>query len=117
MPKKGNPIAVYPGFYGDLWAKRTRALNPGLYQILEQKGKLDEYLRTYQDAFAMRARTITADMEAKQGVDDALLARNYTQYLIESYAISMKVRKKLRDEILTPAVLAAEKQAKQQKSG
>lgn len=87
------------GVWGKLREKYLKENNPILYDVLRDKGDLEEYLTSYQVSYSHRAEQIFKKLSEERGINEEFYEKNSLEWIRETEKIQEEVKEILRKEI------------------
>jgi len=76
-----------------------RTTKPRLYNLLLEKGELEEYLTSYQKAYSNRAEKMAEKLAAERGVNSELYESDPLEWILATEKIQEEVQSILKNEI------------------
>ncbi len=89
----------YCGVWGHLREKYLQTKKPVLYNLLVEKGELEEYLTGYQIAYSNRAEKIAEKLATERGVNAQLYENDSLEWILAMEKIQEEVHSVLEREI------------------
>ena len=77
----------YCGVWGHLREKYLQTKKPVLYNLLVEKGELEEYLTGYQIAYSNRAEKIAEKLATERGVNAELYEKDSLEWILATEKI------------------------------
>lgn len=87
------------GVWGQMREEFLKTHKPELYNLLIEKGELENYLKGYQTAYSSRADKMVEELSKGRGVNDELYKEDSLEWILESEKIQEEVKVKLAEEI------------------
>ena len=87
------------GVWGQMREEFLREKEPELYNLLIERGKLEEYLTNYQVAYSNRAEKLAEELSEERGVTEKLYQNDSLEWILKSEKIQEDIRAKLAEEI------------------
>ena len=87
------------GVWGQMREEFLREKEPELYNLLIERGKLEEYLTNYQVAYSNRADKMSEKLSEERGVTEELYQNDPLEWILQSEKIQEDVRAALAEEI------------------
>ena len=89
----------YCGVWGHLREVYIQKKKPELYNLLVEKGELEEYLTGYQLAYSNRAEKIAEKLAAERGINTELYENDSLEWILATEKIQEEVHDTLEKEI------------------
>ena len=89
----------YCGVWGHLREVYIQKKKTELYNLLVEKGELEEYLTGYQIAYSNRAEKMAEKMATERGVNAELYEKNSLEWILATEKIQEEVHDTLEKEI------------------
>ena len=89
----------YCGVWGHLREEYLQTKKPELYNLLVEKGELEEYLTGYQVAYSNRAEKMAEKLAKERGVNEELYKKDSLEWILETEKIQEEVQSALEKEI------------------
>ena len=87
------------GVWGQMREEFLKEKEPKLYNLLIERGKLEEYLTNYQVAYSNRAEKLAEELSEERGVTEKLYQNDSLEWILKSEKIQEDIRAKLAEEI------------------
>ena len=87
------------GVWGHMEEEYLRTTKPRLYNLLLEKGELEEYLTSYQKAYSNRAEKMAEKLAAERGVNAELYESDPLEWILATEQIQEEVHDTLEKEI------------------
>ena len=87
------------GVWGQMREEYLKEKEPKLYNLLIERGKLEEYLTNYQVAYSNRAEKMSEKLSEERGVTEELYQNDPLEWILQSEKIQEDVRAALAEEI------------------
>lgn len=87
------------GVWGHLREVYIQTKKPELYNLLVEKGELEEYLTGYQIAYSNRAEKIAEKLATERGVNAELYEKDSLEWILATEKIQEDVQSILEKEI------------------
>ena len=87
------------GVWGHMEEEYLRTTKPRLYNLLVEKGELEEYLIGYQKAYSNRAEKMAEKLAAERGVNAELYESDPLEWILAMERIQEEVHYVLEKEI------------------
>ena len=87
------------GVWGHMEEEYLRTTKPRLYNLLVEKGELEEYLIGYQKAYSNRAEKMAEKLAAERGVNAELYESDPLEWILAMEKIQEEVHYALEKEI------------------
>ena len=87
------------GVWGHMEEEYLRTTKPRLYNLLLEKGELEEYLTSYQKAYSNRAEKMAEELATERGVNAELYESDPLEWILATEKIQEEVQATLEKEI------------------
>lgn len=87
------------GVWGHMEEEYLRTTKPRLYNLLLEKGELEEYLTSYQKAYSNRAEKMAEKLAIERGVNAELYESDPIEWILATEKIQEEVQATLEKEI------------------
>ena len=87
------------GVWGHMEEEYLRTTKPRLYNLLLEKGELEEYLTSYQKAYSNRAEKMAEKLATERGVNAELYENDLLEWILATEKIQEEVHDMLEKEI------------------
>ena len=87
------------GVWGHMEEEYLRTTKPRLYNLLLEKGELEEYLTSYQKAYSNRAEKMAEKLATERGVNAQLYESDPLEWILATEKIQEEVHDTLEKEI------------------